>query len=190
MAASLVKTLRAAGVDPEGIELVSRAHALAMGPRVRQLPDQDHPLYLHPGRSALVLLRDAGMHDPVLLAAAVLAESEDEELAVDPDALPAMTRRDEGARRAADLVKQLPRSGSDRLAEDLLAAPDEARLVALAERLDHLRHAHLRGDPTWRRRVHDEALRVYGPVAERTHEGLARRYRYWCGMFGRRYLKG
>jgi (p)ppGpp synthase/HD superfamily hydrolase len=62
--------------------------------------------------------------------------------------------------------------------------------IALAERLDQLRHAHLWPDPERRRRAHQEALSVYSPLAERASPKLARRYAWWCSMFARKYLAG
>lgn len=183
MAASLVRTARSHGVSAEDVDVLSRAHALAMVPRVASLPDDDHPLYLHPGRTVLVLLRDGGVGDPAVLAAAALTESEDAALRVDLSSIGGEV--DNGI---LSLVEAVPPSGADDLAETLLGADEEVRLVAVAERLDHLRHAHLREDPAWRLRVHREAVAVYGPIAERTHDRLAGRYRYWIRMFARRFL--
>ena len=55
-------------------------------------------------------------------------------------------------------------------------APEEVQRIALAERLDHLRHAHLWTDRARQRAAHDVALRIYAPVAERVHPTMARRY--------------
>jgi (p)ppGpp synthase/HD superfamily hydrolase len=182
MAASLARTARSFGVDPEGIALLGRAHALAMEPRMAALDDDHHPLYLHPGRTVLVLLRDASCRDGRVLAAAALTETEDEALCV-PEAVVRATVGD----AVADLVHAVPAPHAESLAEDLVVADETVRLVALAERLDHLRHGHLRdADPAWRRAVHAQAESVYLPVAERTHPRLAQRYRHWCRTFGRR----
>ena len=77
MAASVLRTARTFGMPREDLPLLSRAHALAMEPRVAALADDHHPLYLHPGRTVLVLLRDAEVRDVVLLATAAVTESED-----------------------------------------------------------------------------------------------------------------
>lgn len=204
MAASIVRTCRSHGVDPAVVDVLSQAHALAMAPRVKRLADEDHPLFLHPGRTVLVLLRDAGVTDGVVLAAAALAESEDEELRVDVGTLTGGDGRADAEGGASalppdvvELARAVPPAGSEGLAEALVVADEAVRLIALAERLDHLRHAHLRGSEQWpgwgggadwRARVHGEAVAVYAPVAERTNEGLAGRYRYWCRMFERRFL--
>lgn len=183
MAASVVRTARSFGVDPEGIPLLSRAHALAMGPRLTAFDDDDHhPLFLHPGRTVLVLLRDAEVTDVALLAAAAVTETEDEALRIAPAEVRAALGDE-----VAGIVAGVPAPGSESLAEDLVTAPERIRYVALAERLDHLRHAHLRdADEAWRRAVHAEARAVYLPIAERTHPKLAQRYLHWCWAFARR----
>jgi (p)ppGpp synthase/HD superfamily hydrolase len=183
MAASVVRAARSAGVDAEGITLLSRAHVLAMELRARQLHDDHHPQFLHPGRTVLILLRDVGVTDAGVLGAAAVAESEDMPLRVDPERIGQVLGA--GVRSVVDGI---PRPDSEALAEELVTAPREVRLVALAERLDHLRHAHLRArDESWRRWIHAQAESVYLPVADRTHSLLARRFRHWCRTFPRRW---
>lgn len=179
MAASLVRAGRSAGMPLEDVATLSRAHTLAMAPRVAALDDDHHPLYLHPGRSALILLRDVGTTDPRVLSGALLTESEDE-----PFRIPGSRVAEEVGEEVARLVSAVPSPGDEDLAEALVVAEEAVRLVALAERLDHLRHAHLReADPGWGRRIHQEAVRVYQPVAHRTHPRLAQRYDHWCRTF-------
>jgi (p)ppGpp synthase/HD superfamily hydrolase len=186
MAASVTRTARSFGVSPEGIAVLSRAHALAMKPRMAALDDDHHPLYLHPGRTVLVLLRDTSCQDGYLLAAAALTETEDEALRIPEGAV-----RAEVGDAVADLVRAVPSPHSESFAEDLVLADEAVRLVALAERLDHLRHGHLRdADHAWRSAVHAQAESIYLPVAERTHPLLAQRYRHWCRTFARRLERG
>jgi (p)ppGpp synthase/HD superfamily hydrolase len=186
MAASVRRTARSFGVDAEGVALVGRAHALAMEPRVAALDDDHHPLYLHPGRTVLILLRDASCLDAATLAAAALTETEDEAFRIDPEVVAAVVDAD-----VAHLARAVPLPASESLAEDLITAPEAVRLVALAERLDHLRHGHLReADHVWRATVHAQAEAVYLPMAERTHPRLAQRYRHWCRTFARRLERG
>jgi (p)ppGpp synthase/HD superfamily hydrolase len=186
MAASVARTARELGLPADGITLLNRAHALAMAPRVARLDNQRDPVYLHPGHTVLVLLRDAEVRDPVTLAAAALTESEDAAFRIADEVVRAEVGED-----VAGLVRAVPMPGREELAEELVVAPETVRLVALAERLDHLRHAHMRGAPrTWRREVHEEAMRVYLPVAERTHAKLAARYRHWGRAFSRRLALG
>ena len=182
MAASVVRTARSLGVPAEGIRVLSLAHALAMEPRAAALEDDHHPLFLHPGRAVLILLRDVGCLDPVILAAAAVVESEDAELRVPL----AEIRRVLGDEVAA-LVAAVPMPNAESLAYDLVTADERVRLVALAERLDHLRHGHLReADHVWRVVAHGQARSVYLPVAHRTHPRLTQRYEHWCRTFARR----
>ena len=117
--------------------------------------------------------------DAQVLAAAMAVDSQNAGHAPDRSALDP----DVGA-----LVARAPPSGAEDLAERLVVADERVRRAALAERLDHLRHAHLWEDPGARRRAHAEALEVYAPVARRTHPALAHRYDWWCRMFGSRHL--
>lgn len=186
MAASVVRAARTLGVSAEGIPEISRAHALAMGPRVAAFDDDHHPLFLHPGRTVLVLLRDVGCLDPLTLAAAALVESEDQALRI-----PGVEVAVVAGQAVADLVARVPLSGREDLAEALVTAEETVRLVALAERLDHLRHAHLRDAPAgWGPAVLAEAEAVYRQVAHRTHPRLAQRYDHWCRTFARRVSLG
>lgn len=187
MAASVARTARSFGVPPDGVARLARAHAQAMAPRIRALGHDDHhPLYLHPGRTVLVLLRDAGVTDADVLAAAALTESEDRAFRIGSEQV-----REVAGEAVAKLVSGIPLPGSETLAETLVMAGEPVRLVALAERLDHARHAHLRAaDAAWRKSLHEEVGAVYLPVAERTHPRLAQRYRHWWRVFGRRLERG
>lgn len=183
MSASLVRAGRSLGVSLPDMAQVSRANALAMEPRVAALDDDHHPLYLHPGRSALVLLRDTGCADGRILSAATLTESEDERFRIGLERVRANVGAD-----VAELVDAVPLPGTETLGEQLVTAGDDVRLVALAERLDHLRHAHLREDVDlpWMRAIYETAEAVYRPVAHRTHPRLAQRYDHWSRTFARR----
>jgi hypothetical protein len=79
--------------------------------------------------------------------------------------------------------------GDERLLERLVTLGRPSQLVALAERLDQLRHAHLRQDRDWWHAIFDEAEAVWVPVAERTHPRLADRFRHWRRTFARRLEK-
>jgi hypothetical protein len=151
-----------------------------MAPRLRALDDDHHPAYLHPGRSVLLLLRDVGLLPGLTLAVAAVHETVDAELRVSPDTVGA-----ELGDSVADVVASLPSPGAEHLAERLVTLDEQARIAALAERLDQLRHAHMRPDLEWRA-AWEEAGAVWLPVAERTHARLADRFRHWHRAFGRR----
>jgi (p)ppGpp synthase/HD superfamily hydrolase len=133
----------------------------------------------------LVLLRDVGGVSLDALCAAGLHETEDEEWRVRSDDI-----RDALGDSVADLVDSLPLPGDPLLLERLVTLERDALLAALAERLDQLRHAHLREDHAWWRAIHAEAGAIWVPVAERTHPRLADRYRHWLRTFGRRLEGG
>lgn len=184
MAASLATAARSAGLSEEAVELLGRAHALAMQPRLAALEDDHHPAYLHPGRTVLLLLQDVGPLPLELLSAAALHESEDPSLRVGAAAIATALGEE-----VAERVASLPLPGDQRLLERLVTLDHGLLLVALAERLDQLRHAHLRVDRAWWAWIHEEAGAAWLPVAERTHPRLADRYRHWHRTFTRRLQK-
>ena len=177
------QTARAAGVDRPGLDLIGTAIKVAMAPRLTAIDDDHDPDYLHPGRTIVVLLDDVGLAEPVALAAACLLDTRREDLEA-PDG--------EVSERVGPAVTAfrdaVPRSGSGTLLEDLLASESDIVLVALAERLDQVRHAHLWGNPSEARAAHHEASEVYLRMAERTHAQLAARYTSWCRAFRERHL--
>jgi (p)ppGpp synthase/HD superfamily hydrolase len=180
MAASVERAARAHGLAPAALDLVGRAYELGMRTREGVLDEHD-PAYLHPGRSVLVLLQDVGPLPGVVLAAAAAHESEDARFRVALGDVRAELGDD-----VADLVASLPLPGDEDLAERLVTLDVGVRLAALAERLDILRHAHLRHDPAWWRALDEEVRKAWAPVAERTHPRLADRYRAWLRAMGRR----
>lgn len=182
MAASVTDAATARRYSAEAVAELGRAHALAMEPRLAALEDDDHhPVYLHPGRTALVLLHDVGSVPLDALCAAVVHESEDDPLRLDVDAV-----RSALGEGVAGIVSSLPLPGDERLVERLVTLEEPSLLAALAERLDHLRHAHLREDHDWWREIYAEAEAAWVPVAERTHPRLADRFSHWRRTFARR----
>jgi hypothetical protein len=179
MAGSVERSARAAGLSDEATGLLGRAYALAM--ESRRVLDEHDPAFLHPGRSILVLLQDVGPLAPAVLAAAAVHESQDARFRSDPD----VVRRELGD-EVAEVVASIPLPEGDDLVERLVTLDEGPRLAALAERLDHLRHAHLRNDPAWWRALRDEVSEAWAPVAERTHPRLADRYRAWLRAISRR----
>jgi len=182
MAASIRSTARSAGLTPADTDRVLTAFELAMAPRMLGPTDDHHPASLHPRSSILILIRDTDCSSCDTLSLAALIESEDLPLSA-PDA---EVSRAVGA-ALADRRRACPHPGTPKLLERLVELPESARLAALAERLDHLRHYHLRDDlePIWRAR-YDEVIAAWAPFARHVHPVLARRYDHWIRSFGRR----
>ena len=183
MADRVDRTAVVVGVDRLGRDLIRKAIEAAMARRLVLIDDDHDPDYLHPGRTAVVLLDDVGLADPVALAAASVLDTRRDDLAPPDDEV---TERVSAAVTA--FRRAVPRSGSDTLLEDLLASEHDVVLVALAERLDQVRHAHMWGDLGEARTAHQEASEIYLKMAERAHSRLAARYTQWCRAFGERYL--
>jgi len=181
MVASVQRAVRSLGMEGDDLLLLERAHRLAMEPRIASLDDDHHAAYLHPGRTVLILVRDVGVSDADVLAAAALCETMDSFLRVDLDRI-----RETLGSVVADLLEAVPDAASDRLVEELVTAPEPVQWIALAERLDHFRHLHMReGTERWPD-LHEEGTTVWLPVAERVHARLATRYRHWQKVFARR----
>lgn len=181
MVASVQRAVRSLGVEGDDLLLLERAHRLAMEPRVALLDDDHHAAYLHPGRTILILVRDVGVTDVGVLAAAGLYESMDPGLRVDP-----VHVRETVGEVVVELLARVPDPASDRHVEELVTAPEAVQWIALAERLDHFRHLHMRGGAERWAALHEEGGSVWLPVAERVHPRLATRYRHWHRVFARR----
>lgn len=169
-----------AGIDTSGTATVEAAVTLALEYRLSRV-DHDSPDLLHPARTVLILLGQAGERDPVLLAAAALVDS----------AFPALVPDRAGTLATPlDMAEGVPtpsRCGAA-LTEALLFADRPGFRIAVAERLDHARHLHLRDPRAWRpmfRSVTD----IYLPLAERRRElPLGVYLRRWADRFERRWL--
>jgi hypothetical protein len=189
MGQRVARTAAKLGFSPEECGDVAWVHARAMTPRHAVCTDDHDPRWLHPGRSALILLLDVGRVEPAALALAMVRDSAAPELSVDPrqpDFGPGPSN--ELVARLTELYGEWVEPADESEVERLLAASTPTRLAALAEQLDHLRHAHLWPDLQARRAAHERARSFYLPLAERTHEKLARRFAWWVGMFGQRHL--
>lgn len=179
MARRVVLTARRVGAPREDLPLLERAHALAMAPRLALPLDGHDPDFLHPARSALILMLDTAEADPAVLAAAMLTETQRVDLRPPMHAIEERIGGDgSGAagKRAVGLVAEVPLPEAEDLVERLVLAERGVQLVALAERLDHLRHAHLWRDAARMRVTRILAEEVYGPLAHRVHPRLAHRY--------------
>jgi (p)ppGpp synthase/HD superfamily hydrolase len=183
MAVSVERAVRASGLSSEAVEFVGRAYTLGMRTREGILDEHD-PAYLHPGRCVLILLQDVGPLPMEILAAAAAHESEEARFRT-----PSAEVREALGDGVADLLESLPLPGDEELTARLVTLAEGARLAVLAERLDHLRHAHLRDDPVWWQSLREETVAAWAPIAERTHPRLADRYRAWLRAMDRR-LRG
>ena len=182
MARRLARTAGRLGMDGPGRQLLLEAFRLAMGPRRERIAEDHHPDYLHPARTALILMDDTGERDPVVLAAAAFIETRDPSLAAGAEA-----RRDVSP-EAARLADEVPiPARTDRLLEALLALRPAALRLAAAERLDHARHLHVRDRGEWDR-WHADTRDAYAPATRRVDGTLAARLDWWCDMFARRFL--
>lgn len=185
MARRIAGAAERAGLTQAERALLDRAFRLAMEPRARLLADDHDPDFLHPARTALILLEDLGCRDPHALAAGAVCETLRPELA----AAAAEIRGVLGpAVHALVAAVPVPALAGDELLEQLVAADHATRLVALVERLDHARHLHLRPRAEWAA-FHGLTREAYLPVALRTDPTLGRRFRWWCAMFERRFLR-
>lgn len=151
--------------------------------RLAAVSDEHDPDYLHPGRTALILLDDLHTRDATCIAAGIALDSVQPGRNPDAELLIAWGEPD-----AAALLHELGLGAEDdERVEALVAASEHARTVALAERLDHARHLHLRDAREWRA-FHDLIVQLYLPLAARTNPVLERRYQWWSRMFARRFL--
>ena len=182
MARSVASAALAHGLESADLDLVNRACALALEPRIARLDDDQHPAYLHPGRSVLVLLQDVGPLPGVALAAAAVLESQDRKLR-----LPVERVSEELGEGVAASVSTIPCPGDDRLVERLIGLGADLALAALAERLDNLRHLHLREDlkAVWPDH-HKEVTTAWLPFAQRVHPRIAIRFTHWARTFVKR----
>lgn len=186
MRRAVVAAVRAGGSTRDDVEAVGRALDVAMAPRIDQLADDHHPAYLHPGRTALVLLRDVGDVDPTVLSVGVLHESGDAPLRVPEEQIAEVL-----GPSLAVAVASIPLPGDERLIERLVDLEPGIVLAALAERLDHVRHLHVREDLVDRwTDVYREVEHAWLPLATRVHPVLARRYAHWTRRFAERIAKG
>lgn len=183
MMGRVLSTAIQAGIPEHGVRSIEAALGAAFAVRVAKLDDDHDPAYLHPGRTVLILLEDVGVVDAAVLSAAALAETLQPELAAPVPDDPALDPA------CAEILEEVPIPDRDGelLLERLVVASDAARLVALAERLDHVRHLHLTDRSRWTQ-LHAETCDVYLPIAARTDPTLARRLERWCETFEARFL--
>ena len=181
MAASVAATAARKGLPSADVARIITAFRLAMGPRELAIADDHDPAFLHPGRVALILLHDTEATETPILQTATLLESRDPALRV-----PSPTILEAVGEHVAEALAAAPMPGQSDLAERLVTLEPGLRTAILAERLDHLRHEHLRAPVIAWPELWREVSAVWLPVAERTSESLSRRYRHWVRTFERR----
>jgi (p)ppGpp synthase/HD superfamily hydrolase len=170
--------------------VVERAVAAALRLRQDDVRDDHDPRYLHPARTVLILLSDVGCRSVDTLAGAPFVDSVDAALAGGVEA--ALSA---GGAVAAELCGAVPvpngsvseADASTELVEALISAPHDAALIALAERLDQVRHLQFRPELDWFA-MHATAEHVYAPVARHLNPALGRRYDRWVEAFRRRLM--
>ena len=145
------------------------AYFAAVVPRVRAFGDVFHPEILHPARTGLILLEDTDLRDEEPLVTAIQTESEYPEL------------------RLSRSVPTPLDGDDDWLLEELVSAPHDVALIAVAERLDHARHLRFRDRDLWMA-FHEQCRRVYLPLANRVSAQLGARFERWALSFERRQL--
>jgi hypothetical protein len=176
MAEKLLVYARRAGVDD--VALIEDAYWAAMQPRLDYFSDVFHHDMLHPARTALILIEQAGCRSAVQIAAGEFTETLFEAARISENVV----------RSVNEIVWQTvqavpnPLDDGDGLVEKLVTASPEVVRVAVAERLDHARHLHMRDRSTWRP-FFEQVLTVYLPVAQRVDEQLYARFERWANSF-------
>lgn len=181
MAVKLAAYARRAGILPD---MLVAAYRVGVERRLHVLGDIFHPELLHPARTALILIEDAGCSDDAVLAAATLVESEFPELRV---AVPEI--RGAFGEQVADLVASVPdpAAAGEALLEELVLTPRDVGLIAVAERLDHARHLHFRSPALWRP-FFAQISNAYLPFSGRVSRPLETRLAHWSVAFAEKRL--
>lgn len=184
MGRRLDRTADRLGVSAEDRALLLRAYRQVMEPRRSRIREDHHPDYLHPARTTLILMDDAGERETATLLAALFTETRD------PTLLPPAGALERVSAEAARLAANIPVPDREpHLLEALLALPAPGGRVAAAERLDHSRHLHIREQVEWQP-WHRTTRESYVPATRRVDARLAARLDWWCDMFDRRFLEG
>lgn len=172
-----VRTEARAAVGATHADDIAAALEAALTVRDSVIEDDHDPRYLHPARTIRIAIADARCDDPLALAAAAFVDSLDASLVPDVPA---------SLRPHVDAVP-VPGAHPEDLLERLVTADPDAAVIALAERLDQARHAHLRHDLD-ARAIHAEVRAIYVPAARRVSATIARRFERWADAFERRLI--
>ncbi|HSJ25281.1 MAG TPA: hypothetical protein VK929_11455 [Longimicrobiales bacterium] len=184
-AAAMVErvTLEAAhSLGTEAALVVRDAVGAVLAVRDPLIEDDHDPRLLHPARTVLILLSDTTCRDAAALAAAAFIESLDTALRAPLDELERVAG---GAARG--IASAAPNAARGTTLEDLVSAPRDSAVIAIAERLDHARHLHLRPDLAWAP-FHADVETVWAPAAHFLAPGLGRRLDRWADGFRARRL--
>lgn len=158
--------------------IVRGALAESLTLRDDRVEDDHDPRYLHPARTIRILIADGDCRSVDALAAAAFVDT------IDPALVPPAP-----VSRLRTIAYSVPRPGheGEQLLERLVTADLDTGLIAVAERLDHARHLHLRSDLDWRS-FHTEVRNTYVPAARRFSALIARRLERWADAFERRLI--
>src|SRR5688572_22930783 len=127
MAEKLMVYARRAGVAD--VALIEAAYWAAIQPRLDHLSDVFHHDMLHPARTALILIEQAGCRSGAVIAAGEFTETLDAAVRVSPQMVRAVS---EDVWRRVQAVPS-PLEHRDTLVEMLVTAEPEIALVAVAE---------------------------------------------------------
>lgn len=185
MADRLRRTAGWRGFSRDQANRLADCFLAAMRSRAAAIGDDHDPAYLHPARTALILLDDVGLQDADVLSAAVVHDAVRPDLAMNADDLRVLA-----GDRAADIIDLLPHPDADPAAimETLVTLPAGVLALYLASQLDLARHLHLGDAAGWaagHARVTGSLIRL----AHRCHPLLAKRFERWAGAFRRRFLE-
>ena len=171
----------AARAGVQDIALVTNAYRLAIRPRLEHLSDVFHHDMLHPARTALILIENARCTKARVLAAAAVTETFAPQMRP-----PANEIAGALGNEVALLAQAVPDPAEEEtLVERLVTASGDVALIALAERLDHARHLHMRDRSLWRV-YFEQTASVYMPLAQRVNEDLFLRFHRWTTAFEKR----
>jgi hypothetical protein len=183
MAVRLRRTAGRFALSGANLDSLDECFRYVVGLRLQAWPEP-HPDFLHPARTALILLDDVGIADVAALGSGLLYDSDRPDLSVSASDAAAL-----GWNGAADLLAQFPPAGLDdsRLMESLVTLDPVPLAVVLSERLDHARHLHFRPADRWQS-SYRQVLDIYLPIAVRSSI-LAARFDAWAEAFSRRLMR-
>jgi hypothetical protein len=183
MAVRLRRTAGRFALSDADLKSLDECFRFVMSKRLQAWPEP-HPDFLHPARTALILLDDIGIADPAALCSGLLYDSDRLDLSVS-----ASDARTHGWDAAADFLAQfpLPDLDSSELMESLITLDPVPLAVVLSERLDHARHLHFQPADRWQPFYH-QIRDVFLPVAARSSL-LAPRFDAWAEAFSRRLMR-